>query len=464
MLPVIFAALTAVTSFGSNPGGLAMYKYVPAGLPANRPLVVVLHGCTQTATAMEAAGWNTLADQYQFAVLYPEQTTANNPVRCFNWAGEYGDTANLVRGQGENQSVISMIDAMHTAHGTDNAKVFIVGFSAGGAFVPVMLSTWPDRFAAGAVMEGIAYRCATSVNGAFSCQSPGVNKTATEWGNLVRAAHTGFTGPRPRVQIWQGTSDTTVVPANATELVEQFTNVAGTDTTVDETEAIGTTATRTAYKSGTTTVVEVYTVQSMGHAVSVGAEAGATCPGKTAAYFEATRPICSTIRAARFFGLLGTGGGGGGGGGSGGGGASDPTVSIVSPATGDTVTGNLTVVVAAGDDTGVASVELAIDGASVGSDTEAPYQFDWNASVTGSHTLVATATDLDGNTASSTITVTVPGPGGGNGTTDTDGDGEPDDVSDLPACSLDAGRHGHGGAATSLLLIALAAFARTRRR
>src|SRR5262245_31817245 len=66
------ATLTPVSSFGSNPGALSMYLYVPSGLPAGRPLVVVLHGCTQTAAAMENAGWNKLADQYQFAVLYPE--------------------------------------------------------------------------------------------------------------------------------------------------------------------------------------------------------------------------------------------------------------------------------------------------------------------------------------------------------------------------------------------------------
>src|SRR5512140_4032021 len=92
------ATLTHVTSFGSNPGALDMYEYVPANLPSGRPLVVVMHGCTQTAASMEAAGWNALADQYQFAVLYPQQSTANNPVSCFNWAGNYGNPADLVRG------------------------------------------------------------------------------------------------------------------------------------------------------------------------------------------------------------------------------------------------------------------------------------------------------------------------------------------------------------------------------
>src|SRR5262249_3305784 len=132
--PPAGAALTAVSNFGSNPGALAMYEYIPAGLPAGRPLVVVLHGCTQTAAAMENAGWNKLADQYQFAVLSPQQSLSNNPVPCFNWAGEYGDPADLVRGQGENQSIMSMIDYEITSHKVDTKKVYIMGFSAGAAF------------------------------------------------------------------------------------------------------------------------------------------------------------------------------------------------------------------------------------------------------------------------------------------------------------------------------------------
>lgn len=463
MLGFIASALTAVSNFGPNPGGLNMYEYVPPGLPAGRPLVVVLHGCTQTAQSMESAGWNALADQYQFAVLYPEQTSANNPLKCFNWAGEYGDTANLTRGQGENQSIISMIDYMHATHGTDDGKVFIMGFSAGGAFVPVMLATWPDRFAAAAIMEGIPYRCATSVQGAYNCQSPGVDKTALEWGNLVRAAF-AFAGARPRVQIWQGANDTTVVPMNQTELAEQWTNVLGTDMTADETETIGSAATRKAYKVGSQVVVEAYTVNGMAHAVAIGAEGATSCPATAAPYFE-NKGVCATLRAAKFFGIVPSTGGGGGGGGSGSGGSGDgagaPYISIVSPADGEQVTGQMVVVVAAGDDVGVASVELKIDSTSVGVDTEAPYQFDWNASASGAgtHVLEACATDSEGNVTSVQAMVTVPGSGGGGGGLD---DGDPPGVADLPACSLDAAKSDGRGFAPIALALALAVGFRRR--
>jgi poly(hydroxyalkanoate) depolymerase family esterase len=446
------ATLTPVSNFGSNPGALNMYEYVPAGLPSGRPLVVVLHGCTQTAASMENAGWNKLADQYQFAVVYPEQTTANNPVRCFNWAGEYGDVANLTRGQGENQSIIEMIDKMHSLHGTDNAKVYIMGFSAGGAFVPVMLSTWPERFAAASIMEGIAYKCATSVNGAYSCQSPGVTKTPQEWGDLVRGAYT-FAGTRPRLQIWHGTSDTTVVPANLAELQKQWTNVFGTDMTADETEMIGTAATRTAFKMGAAIVVESYSVSGMAHAVAIGNEGTTMCPSTAAAYYE-SKGICATLRAAKFFGLTG--------GGSGTSGAAAPTVEIVSPGNGDEVTGQLVIVVAAGDDVAVTNVELQIDGASVGTDAEAPYQFAWDATAagTGEHMLQATATDGDGNVTTVMAMVTVPGADGSG-----DGDDDPTGVADLPACSLNAAKsNGHGWAPILFAVVIVVGYSRRRRR
>jgi poly(hydroxyalkanoate) depolymerase family esterase len=447
------AALTQVTSFGSNPGALAMYEYVPANLPANQPLVVVLHGCTQSATSMINAGWNALADQYQFAVLYPQQQSANNPVECFNWAGEYGDTANLVRGQGENQSIISMIDTEIATHHVDASRVYVVGFSAGAAFTAVLAATWPDRFAGAAIMSGVSYRCATSVSEAYSCQSPGVSKTAPQWGDLVRAAST--VGHFPRIQLWQGTSDTTVAPMNQGELVKQWTNAWGTDQTAAETETLANSAgTRTAYKAGSQIVVEAYSISGMSHAVVVGTDGGVTCPGTAGSYFE-DHKVCSTLRAAKFFGVVPGGSGSGSGSGSGG----APYVAIVAPSDGQDVSGSVGVVVAAGGDVAIANVALAIDGATIGTDDTAPYQFTWTApTAPGTHTLVATATDANGQTATAMATVTVAGggsgAGSGNGNGETGGGGN-----GLPACSLNA-----GGASSGWFPLALVLFVVTRRR
>jgi poly(hydroxyalkanoate) depolymerase family esterase len=322
----ILAALAAVASFGSNPGALDMYEYVPAGLPSGRPLVVVMHGCTQTASAMEAAGWEALADQFQFAVVYPQQRSANQSLSCFTW---YGAT-DIARTGGEAESIIQMVDTEIATHGSDTHNVYVTGLSAGAAFTAVMLAAYPDRFAAGSIMSGLPYKCATDLTSASSCEqmSASSQKTPQAWGDLVRGADSGFAGPWPRVQIWQGSSDYTVAPANATELVKQWTDVWGTDQTADATDTIST-ATRTQFIAGSTVAVELYTVTGMGHAIAIGMDPDGACPATTGAYFSDEK-ICSTTRAAAFFGLTGgTGSGsgsgsdGGGGGGGGGGGDDD---------------------------------------------------------------------------------------------------------------------------------------------
>src|SRR5512143_1043929 len=84
-------AITEVQSFGTNPGELKMYEHAPASLAASKPVVLVMHGCSETAESAAATGWNELADQLGFLVVYPEQQTGNNPLGCFNWAGDYGN-------------------------------------------------------------------------------------------------------------------------------------------------------------------------------------------------------------------------------------------------------------------------------------------------------------------------------------------------------------------------------------
>jgi feruloyl esterase len=293
MLSLLFAALAPVADFGANPGALDMYEYIPADLPANAPLVVVMHGCTQTAAAMETAGWNALADAAHFAVVYPQQRSANQPLSCFTWYSP----SDITRGMGEAASIMSMVDHEIATHAIDPARVYATGLSAGGAFTAVLLAAYPERFAAGSVMSGIPYGCATDVQSGTACQR-GVTKSPAAWGDLVRAAAPAATTAWPRVQIWQGTADTTVDPSNATALVDQWTNVHGAANTPTSTDMIST-ATRTRYAEN---AVELYLVSGMGHAVATGADDLGTCPAGTGAYF-ADEKICSTLRAAAFFGL-----------------------------------------------------------------------------------------------------------------------------------------------------------------
>src|ERR1700760_2277965 len=121
--------LVEVGQFGTNPGGLRMFAFVPAPLQKPPALVVVLHGCGQTATGYDlGAGWSTLAKHYGFALLLPEQQRINNGNTCFNWFNPE-DTA---RDSGEARSIREMIAHMVETHRIDARRIFITGLSAGG--------------------------------------------------------------------------------------------------------------------------------------------------------------------------------------------------------------------------------------------------------------------------------------------------------------------------------------------
>jgi poly(hydroxyalkanoate) depolymerase family esterase len=244
------AAMTPVTDFGSNPGALDMFEYVPANLPSGRPLVIVLHGCTQQAASMEPAGWNALADKYQFAVVYAQQRSANQNLSCFTWY----DTADISRGAGEAESILEMVDKEIATHKIDAGRVYVTGISAGAAMSAVMLAAYPDRFRAGSIMAGLPYKCATDISTASTCSNN--PRTPEQWGDLVRGAFAGFSGTYPRVQIWHGSTDAVVPTANSTELVKQWTNVWKTDPTADGMEMVSNT-THTQYKAGDKVAVDL---------------------------------------------------------------------------------------------------------------------------------------------------------------------------------------------------------------
>jgi poly(hydroxyalkanoate) depolymerase family esterase len=273
------AAVEPVPNFGSNPGNLTMFRYVPSGLAANRPVVVALHGCTQNAAGYgNGAGWTQLADQLRFSVVLPEQQSANNANKCFNWF-ERGDTT---RGQGEAESIAQMVRKTITDTGANAARVHVTGLSAGGAMTAVMLATYPELFAGGGVVAGIAYRCAASMIDAFSCMNPGKNQTPAALGNAVRAA-SSHTGPWPTVSVWHGTADFTVAQANATELVEQWTDVHGIPATPTSTDTVAGYPHKM-YAAGGRTVVESYTITGMGHGQPLDPGTGATQCGQAGAY------------------------------------------------------------------------------------------------------------------------------------------------------------------------------------
>jgi poly(hydroxyalkanoate) depolymerase family esterase len=215
--------LHLVHEFGSNPGNLRMFTYLPPQHAANPALVVVLHGCTQTAAGYDyGAGWSTLADRYGFALLLPEQQRSNNPNGCFNWF--LPDDSR--RGRGEALSIRQMIETIVINKKIDRDRVFITGLSAGGAMTSVMLACYPEVFAGGAIIAGLPYGAASNVQQAFESMFQSPSRSAREWGDLVRAA-APYGGPWPRISVWHGTADKIVVPSNAREILKQWTDVHG---------------------------------------------------------------------------------------------------------------------------------------------------------------------------------------------------------------------------------------------
>jgi feruloyl esterase len=291
--------LDETTGFDTNPGALRMFSYVPRSAPRSPALVVVLHGCTQTAEGYDTgAGWSTLADRHGFLLLLPEQTTDNNPNRCFNWFQE----EDAERDRGEALSIRQMIARMAEEHAIDPARVFVTGLSAGGAMANVMLATYPEVFAGGAIVAGVPYGCASSVPEAFACMAQGGVRSARAWGDLVRAA-SPHRGPWPKVAIWQGTADTTVRPQNATELVKQWTNVHGLASAPTFEDTVAGYPHHVWTDAAGRELVEEFLISGMAHGTPL-ATTGEDAAGVAGA-FLLEAGISSSDHIARFWGLAG---------------------------------------------------------------------------------------------------------------------------------------------------------------
>ncbi len=292
--------LREVQNFGSNPGALRMLTYLPPQASAHSPLVVVLHGCTQTAASYDrGAGWSTLAKRYGFALLLPEQQRSNNPNGCFNWF----QTGDIERGHGEALSIRQMVAKMVADHGIDPDRVFVTGLSAGGAMASVMLATYPEVFAGGAIIAGLPYGAATNVQQAFESMFQCPARSARAWGDLVRGA-SSHRGPWPRVSVWHGGADTTVIPSNAREIVKQWTDVHGLPTTATLEDTVDGYP-RQAWRDATgEDLIESYTIPAMAHGtpLAVG-DANDQCGAAGAFLLDVG--ISSSYHIAKFWGLAG---------------------------------------------------------------------------------------------------------------------------------------------------------------
>ncbi|SMD08711.1 PHB depolymerase family esterase [Rhizobium sp. RU36D] len=215
--------LIEVATFGSNPGHLRMLEYVPARLAADSPLVVVLHGCLQSAVDFDrASGWTSIAREKGFAVLFAEQRQSNNSNLCFNW---FRPSA-VARDRGELMSIRQMIDDMCRRHPIAPEHIYVQGLSAGGAMASALLATYPERFAGGQIVGGLPFGAARDAMSALQVMKKGTARTASEWGDLVRLVSPQL-ARRPLISIWHGASDTVVNVVNAHQSLRQWLDVYG---------------------------------------------------------------------------------------------------------------------------------------------------------------------------------------------------------------------------------------------
>jgi poly(hydroxyalkanoate) depolymerase family esterase len=290
--------LRELTGFGANPANLRMFAYAPERLRSNAPLVIALHGCTQTADEYDrGTGWSSLADRLGFAIVYPQQQPSKNPKSCFSWFLP-GDIA---RGHGEALSIKEMVEHAVTMFAADRRKIFVTGLSAGGAMTSVMLATYPEVFAGGAIIAGLPYGCASNVQQAFEAMFADAGDAAQALGDRVRAA-SRYRGPWPKISVWHGTSDPIVKPSNCEAIIRQWTNVHGLSDTPSYQESIGRHTRRVWSDAKGEALIEAFSINGMTHGVPLGTATGGEGCGAAGAFFLDVG-ISSTHRIASFWRL-----------------------------------------------------------------------------------------------------------------------------------------------------------------
>ena len=260
------ASLTEVTNFGRNPTSLRMFLYVPDTVKPRPAVLVAVHFCTGSGpTFFSGTEFAALANQHGFIVIYPSATRSGS---CFDVSTAPALTHN---GNSDPVGIVSMVQYVLQNFGADASRVFVTGASSGGMTTNVLLGDYPDVFKAGAAFMGVPFGCFATTDGSMwntTCANGQSIKTAQQWGDLVRGAFPGFTGTRPRMQLWHGTEDTTLRFPNFGEEVKQWTNVLGLSQTPAFTDHPQSSWTRTRYGgTGVDAPVEAISIQGVGHSL-----------------------------------------------------------------------------------------------------------------------------------------------------------------------------------------------------
>jgi poly(hydroxyalkanoate) depolymerase family esterase len=285
--PAFAASLTEVTAFGANPGGMRMHIYVPDSRPASPPIVVAMHVCGGSGPGFYSGSeFASLADRHGFIVIYPSAMQEAGFGRCFDtWSA----AAKQRNGGSDPVSIASMVAYAGQRYGGDQNRVYATGSSSGGMMTQHMLALYPDLFKAGASFMGVPFNCfanAADYPPGGQCTGGSMNRTPQQWGDAVRQASPGYTGARPRVQLWHGTNDTLVPYSLLQESIEQWTNVFGLSQTPTSSDTPQANWNRRRYADPAGVVqVEAYSVQGAGHSLP-----GSGMAASAIAFFGLTAP------------------------------------------------------------------------------------------------------------------------------------------------------------------------------
>jgi poly(hydroxyalkanoate) depolymerase family esterase len=250
----------------SNAAGSRAYKlFVPSGYQGQPlPLVVMLHGCTQSPDDFAAGTrMNFIAEEQTCFVVYPSQPSDANPSKCWNWFL----SADQHRGAGEPSLIAGITRQIMRDYSVDPKRVYVGGLSAGAAAAAIMGATYNDLYAAVGIHSGLACGAATDMPSAFAAMRQG--------GRPGRKDVSGGEPPVPLI-IFHGDRDTTVHPNNGAQVIEQAIGTTSTKKTVRRGQIPGGHAyTRTTHTdAGGREILEHWNIHGAGHAWSGGNPAG----------------------------------------------------------------------------------------------------------------------------------------------------------------------------------------------
>jgi poly(hydroxyalkanoate) depolymerase family esterase len=261
-------------SFSNQAGSRAYKLYVPSqyrGQPL--PLIVMLHGCTQSPDDFAAGTrMNLRAEVHNCFVAYPEQAASANISKCWNWFRP-GDQ---IRGQGEPALIAGLTRQVMSDYSVDEERVYAAGLSAGAAAAAVLAAAYPDLYAAIGVHSGLACGAANDVPSAFAAmRRSGLMARRRSSGNLYGRG--GYSRIVPAI-VFHGDQDTTVHPNNGDQVIAQLQETLTTDArlTVEDGQVPGGRAyTRTVHRDAADhSIFEQWVIHGAGHAWSGGSLAG----------------------------------------------------------------------------------------------------------------------------------------------------------------------------------------------